>query len=121
MSSLASHSSTVGNSPKARRRTRRIALTVAVEVSGHDVERSSFTASTTATNLNRNGAAFHLNRDLSLGSVVVVKNSRGARTSARIVAQVVTGDGVFMYGVEFVDQGDDVKDFWGIAFPLFRK
>jgi hypothetical protein len=42
----------------ARRRTRRIALTVPVEVSGKDVEKSSFTLSATATNLNRNGAIF---------------------------------------------------------------
>jgi hypothetical protein len=85
------------------------------------VKRCSFTLATTATNLNRNGAALHLNRDLSLGSVVVVQNSRGARTSARVVAQVVTGDGVYMYGVEFLDQAENVKDFWGIAFPLSRK
>ena len=89
MSSLAPHSSTVGNSSKARRRTRRIALTVPLEVSGHDADKSSFTLTTTATSLNRNGASLHLNRDLSVGSVVVVKNSRGTRTSARVVAQVV--------------------------------
>jgi hypothetical protein len=104
-----------------KRRTRRIALTVSLEVSGHDVERSSFTLTTTATGLNRNGAALHLNRDLSLGSVVIVQNSRGTRTSARVVAQVVTGDGVYMYGVEFLDQAESVKDFWGIAFLLSRK
>jgi hypothetical protein len=55
-----------------------MALIVAVEIAGKDVARSSFSAITTATNLNRNGAMLHLNRDLSLDSVLVIKNSRGA-------------------------------------------
>jgi hypothetical protein len=120
MSRLVSHPSTVGNSPRARRRTRRIALTVPLEVSGKDAQRSSFTVNTTATSLNGNGAALHLSHDLPVGSVLVVRNSRGTRTSARVVAQVITGDGVYKYGVEFLDEANIVKDFWGIAFPSFR-
>jgi len=104
-----------------KRRTKRMALTVPLEVSGKDVQRCSFTLSTTATSLNRNGAALHLNRDLSIGSVLVVRNGRGTRTSARVVAQTITGEGVYMYGVEFLDEADTVKDFWGIAFPLPSK
>jgi hypothetical protein len=60
MSKLASLPSTLGNGPRARRRTRRIALTVPLEVSGKDAQRSSFTVNTTATSLNGNGAALHL-------------------------------------------------------------
>ena len=110
------------NSPTAgRRRSRRIALTAPLEVSGQDVERSSFTTNTTATSLNRNGAALHLSHDLSLGSELVIKNNRGARISARVVARTVSRDDVYMYGVEFLDEADNVKDFWGIAFQLSRK
>lgn len=110
------------NSPAAgRRRSTRIALTAPLEVSGKDFQRVTFTTTTTATSLNRNGAAIHLSHDLSLGSELVVKNSRGARITARVVAQVVSGDGIYMYGVEFLDEADNVKDFWGIAFPLSRK
>ena len=102
----------------SRRRTKRISLTVPIQVSGEDVEKSSFTLATTASSLNRNGAALHLNRDLSVGSVLVLQNSRGTRTSARVAAQVLTGDGVYMYGVEFIDRADSLRDFWGIAFPV---
>ena len=116
MTRLAPNSTTAG-----RRRSKRIALIVPLEVSGKDANSSSFTTTTTATRLNRNGAALQLSHDLSVGSVLVVKNSRGARASARIVEQVVAGDEVYMYGVEFLDEADSITDFWGIVFPLSRK
>ena len=110
------------NSPTAgRRRSKRIALTAPLEVSGKDVERASFTTTTTATSLNRNGAALHLSHDLSLGFELMVKNSRGARITACVVARAVSGDDVYLYGVEFLHQADSITDFWGIAFPLSRK
>lgn len=101
--------------PSARRRSSRIALTIPVEVSGKDVEKSSFTISAAATNLNRNGAMLYVNRDLPIDSVLVLKNSRGVRTSARVVAQTVAGD-LYAYGIEFLEAGN-VKDFWEINFP----
>lgn len=116
MTRLAPSSSTAG-----RRRSRRIALTSPLQVSGKDVQKLPFTSTTTATNLNRNGAALHLSHDLSLGSELVVKNSRGTLISARVVARALSADDLYMYGVEFVDEDDNVKDFWGIAFPLSRK
>jgi hypothetical protein len=100
----------------SRRRSRRIALTVPLEVSGKDAQRCSFILATTSTNLNRNGAMLHLNRDLLVGSVVVIQNRRGARTSARVVAQTITGDS-YAYGVEFLEP-DNMQNFWGITFPL---
>ena len=102
----------------SRRRTKRIALTVAIQVSGEDVEKGSFTLTTTASSLNRTGAALRLNRDLSVGSILVLQNSRGTRTSVRVAAQVLTREGSYMYGVEFTDQADSLGDFWGIAFPV---
>jgi hypothetical protein len=99
----------------AKRRSRRIALMAPVEISGKDVEKSSFTLITTATNLNRNGAMLRLNLDLAVHSVVVIQNSRGARTSARIVEQTSTAEGVYAYGVEFLEPGH-LNDFWGISF-----
>lgn len=107
----------INDARKARRRTKRISLTVPLEVSGKDVQRCSFTLTTLATNLNRNGATLHLNRDLSVDSVVVMQNRHGGRISARVVAQTnIVGD-LYGYGVEFLD-ADNVKDFWGINFPL---
>jgi hypothetical protein len=71
-----------------------------------------------ATDLNRYGAAVELNRELSVGSVVVVQNARGMQVSARVVRQVSAMEGgARTYGIEFVEQDDRVKNFWGIAFP----
>jgi hypothetical protein len=93
-----------------------MALTVPVEVSGKDVENSSFSVATTATNLNQNGATLHLSRDLPVDSVLVVKNSRGARTSARVVAQTPLAEKQFAYGMEFLED-NNAQHFWGINFP----
>jgi hypothetical protein len=99
-----------------RRRTRRLGLTVGVEVSGKDANNASFTAIATVTNLNRHGAMLTLNRELSLQSMVVIKTNRGTRTSARVVAQKTAG-ARYAYGIELVDT-DSAKDFWGIVFPI---
>jgi len=97
-----------------RRRSPRISLLVPLEVSGKDVARSCFNIVTTATNLNRYGATVHLNRDLALESVIVLTNSRGTRTSARIVDQTLARD-IYAYGVEFLE-AKKTNDFWGIQF-----
>jgi hypothetical protein len=99
----------------ASRRSRRIGLTVPIEVCGKDVEKSSFTVSAAATNLNRNGAMLYVNRDLAIDSVITLTNSHGIRTLARVVAQTVTGD-LYAYGIE-LPESDNVNDFWGINFP----
>ena len=90
---------------------------VPLEVSGKDVARASFKIATTATNLNRHGATVHLNRDLPVESVIVVKNSRGVRTCARIVVQRRVRD-MYVYGLEFLEP-DKAKTFWGIRFPSY--
>ena len=102
--------------PSFRRRSQRIPLAMPVEVSGRDANGERFSVTTTATNLNRNGATLHVNRDLRIDSVIVLQNSRAARTSARIVARVNIVQNLCSYGVEFLG-ADSVKDFWGISFP----
>jgi hypothetical protein len=58
----------------------------------------------------------YLNRDLSICSVLVLTNSRGSRTSARVVAQVGMVRDSYAYGVEFVEP-ENAQDFWGVNFP----
>ena len=70
-----------------------------------------------ATNLNRHGAAVQLHRELLVGSIVAVKNNRGTQISARVVSQLVARDGVPTFAIEFVEEDDKAKDFWGIIFP----
>ncbi len=70
-----------------------------------------------ATNLNKHGAAIQLHRELLVGSIVSVKNKHGIQVSARVVSQLVARNGVPTYAIEFVEQDDKAKDFWGISFP----
>jgi hypothetical protein len=70
-----------------------------------------------ATNLNKHGAAIQLNRELLVGSIVVVRNKGGTQVSARVVAQLVALQGVPTYAIEFAEQDDRIKTFWGITFP----
>jgi hypothetical protein len=92
-------------------------LSASVGLSGQDRLKCSFTMPAKATNLNRHGAAVQLTRDLAVGSVLVVRNKRGAEVSARVVAQLIATQGVSTYAIEFVGQGDDTRNFWGISFP----
>ena len=100
-----------------KRRSNRMALHSPVGLSGEDRQKSSFTMPARATNLNRHGAAVQLQRELVVGSVVVVRNKLGTQVSARVVAQVAARDGVPTYAIEFVEQNAAAESFWGIAFP----
>jgi hypothetical protein len=85
---------TVSRNQIFKRRSSRMALNAKISVSGQDRQKSSFMMPAKASNLNRHGAAIQLNRELSVGSTVVIQNSRRGQTSARVVAQVgaVGGD-----------------------------
>jgi hypothetical protein len=99
-----------------RRRSSRMALNTRIGLSGQDREKCTFTMPARATNLNRHGAAIQLNRELPVGSTVVVRNSRGAQAPMRVVAQVSVAQGTYTYGVEFL-QSEAGENFWGITFP----
>jgi hypothetical protein len=99
-----------------KRRSSRMFLNAKIGVSGEDRQKCSFTMPARATSLNRHGAAVQLNRELQIGSTVVIQNSRRNQASARVVTQVSAAGGVFTYGVEF-QEGEAVNDFWGITFP----
>jgi hypothetical protein len=94
-----------------------MALKSAVAISGEDRLKCTFTMPATATNLNRHGAALQITRDLVVGSVILVKNSRGLQVSARIVSQLKGTKGTSSYGIEFVGQQEKASTFWGISFP----
>ena len=70
-----------------------------------------------AINLNKYGAEVQISRDLVVGSVIQVKNTRGVQVSARIVSQVTATQGMSTYGIEFVELQDKASNFWGISFP----
>jgi hypothetical protein len=94
-----------------------MALNAVVGLAGEDRQKAAFNLTAKATNLNRHGAAVQINRQLQTGCVLTVKNQRGTQVSARVVAQLATLQGVSTYGVEFVEQDEKAKNFWGISFP----
>ncbi len=94
-----------------------MALHASVGLSGHDQKKIAFTSAAKATNLNKHGAVVQLNRDLPVGSVVVVKNQRGAEVTARVVSHISAVAGNRTYGIEFVEKDERALNFWGISFP----
>lgn len=113
----AAFSETNKNQPN-KRRTARMGLNALVRLSGQDRQKFQFTMPARAINLNRYGAAVQLPRELEVGSTVMVQNKYGHQLSARVIAQLnVLEGGVRTYGIEFVEEGDGARDFWGISFP----
>lgn len=97
-----------------QRRSARITLQIPINVAGQDLEKRAFSEAATATALNLHGAAIHLNRQLTIGSVITVRNRIGIEAQARIVGQVGVVGGPFIYGIEFV-QGRQ-PNFLGVCF-----
>lgn len=94
-----------------------MALNASVGLSGEDRQKSTFTMPARATNLNKHGAAVQLNRDLSIGAKLMVRHPRGAEVSARVVSLISAVEGLCTYGIEFLEQDERAKNFWGISFP----
>jgi hypothetical protein len=92
-------------------------LNASVGLSGDDRLKVSFTMPAKAINLNKHGAAVQLSRDLVVGSVILVRNKRGSEISARVVSLLTANQGVSTYGIEFVEQDEKARNFWGISFP----
>ena len=101
----------------ARSRNNTMLLKTGVELAGEDRLKCPFVISATATNLNFNGGIIQLARDLTVGSVLMVKNRGGARVSARITACLTSQNGMFAYEIEFVQPDETTNNFWGITFP----
>jgi hypothetical protein len=107
-----------GRPQQCKRRSSRMALQAPISLSGQDRQKCAFNmVPAKATNLNRHGAAVTLQRELLVGSTVAVKNQRGSMLTARVVAQLAALQGVPTYGIEFLDQDEKARSFWGIFFP----
>src|SRR5215470_7089726 len=105
-------------SQQVKRRSSRMALQAPISLSGQDRQKCAFNLMPArATNLNRHGAAVALQRELLVGSTVAVKNQRGTMVTARVVAQLAAWRGMPTFAIEFLEQNDQSKNFWGISFP----
>jgi len=110
------------NRLQLKRRSARLALNALVRLTGQDHQSCAFAwLPARATGLNRHGADIQVGRELLVGSILSVRHGRGGtETPARVVAQIRAGQGIFTYGVEFLDS-NATKDFWGIAFPSVER
>ena len=100
-----------------QRRSKRMGLSASIGLSGEDRQKCSFTMPARAINLNKHGAAVQITRDLTVGSLVQVRNKNGGQASARIVALLTASNGASTYAIEFVEQDGGATSFWGITFP----
>jgi len=114
---MARHSTAINRSGAARRRSNRMALNAAVGLTGEDHSKTHFSLNAKATGLNRHGAAIQVTRELPLGIMLEVRNKRGTKLSARVVTQVSAVEGKLIYGIEFAEDNDRSRTFWGISFP----
>jgi hypothetical protein len=95
-----------------------MALKARITASGADCTSCAFSLPANATKLNRHGAAIQLNRELLVGSTIVLQNTRRTQLSARVVTQIsAQRQGVYTYGVEFLEADAVERNFWGINFP----
>jgi hypothetical protein len=113
----ASHSSHLVRNGLGKRRSTRMALHASVGLTGEDRRKDAFSIKAKATNLNQHGAAVQLHRDLPVGCTLTLRNQRGIQIAARVVSQISAFEGLRTYGVEFVEQDEQAKQFWGISFP----
>jgi len=104
--------------PASKRRSPRMALSAAVGLSGEDAQKAAFSIKAKAVSLNRHGAALQLNRELPVGSTIVVRNQRGSEVSARVVNQAPAVGGLRTFGIEFIEKDENSRQFWGISFPI---
>ena len=110
-------SSALNRNSIARRRSNRMALNAPVSLTGEDGAKASFSLTAKATGLNRHGAAVQVGRELMVGTTVVVRNNRGTKIPARVVTQVSAVQGTHTYGIEFAEDTEQSRNFWGINFP----
>lgn len=95
-----------------------MALNAAVGLCGEDHTKAAFSLKANATSLNRHGAAIQVERELPVGIMLQVRNKRGTKLSARVVTQVSAVQGNHIYGIEFVEDSELSRTFWGISFPV---
>jgi len=104
-----------GNAAAQQRRSDRVTLSVALEVSGLDADGRKFTESASTELVSRYGGSILTKRRLAAGTVLVLKRSTGQVAQARVVGQVGIRDHGNVYGATF---SEAQPAFWGIYFPL---
>ncbi len=99
-----------------KRRSDRVSMVTRIEVSGTDVSGEVFSERAHTLVLSRHGAAILVNRRLAPNQELVIRHLEANwEAESRVVGRIGKREGVYIYGVAFLDQS---VDFWDIAFPL---
>jgi hypothetical protein len=102
------------NATLQQRRSDRVTLAVALEISGVGADDRRFTENVTTEAVSRCGCSILTRRHLAAGTVLLLKRSSGPSARVRVVGQVGIRDHGHVYGTRFIDSQ---PAFWGIYFP----
>jgi hypothetical protein len=99
----------------SQKRSDRIAISIAVEVSGSDLNGQDFLDKAFSGHISRNGASLILNRNLAPDQQIILRRSgSGAEAVARVVGQIGIRAEGHVYGIALPENS---SSFWGICFP----
>ncbi len=98
-----------------KRRGDRITAFIPIEVWGTDVNQRAFFDHTKTTNVSRHGAAIVLDRTLSPGNIIVIRQlDSGREAQNRVVGVLGDQSGARLYSLALVDPA---VNFWNFGFP----
>ena len=97
------------------RRSSRVPRVIGILLVGSDTEGKVFSEETNTVLLSRHGAGIVSHYKLSPEQELILRRlDTNKETEIRIVGQIGVEDGLYTYGVSFLDSTDN---FWGIKFP----
>jgi hypothetical protein len=100
---------------KGRRASERIEIELSIEVAGTDCMGSEFVDRVRTRVIGRHGTKFNLGRKLAAQQEVSLRClATGLEADARVVGQISEDSGSYAYGVEFLNEEDNI---WDIDFP----
>jgi hypothetical protein len=102
------------------RRTERVLLKIAIELSGKGADGQPFREQTFTLVINRHGAKISSKSPLQPGSEIIITNlERGVACPFRVIRRLIDDEGGSSeWGVECLDPE---SNFWGIVFPNAEK
>ena len=102
---------------KAMRRSLRIPKEVAILLIGSDARGKEFMEQTKTVVLSRHGAGIVSMHRLGVEQeLIVIREECKREAEIRVVGEIGSEDGLYTYGVAFLDPDIDFWDFWGVEF-----
>jgi hypothetical protein len=110
-----SHMPFVREQAPGKRRSQRVKIPMQIRMAPADPAADPNPFRATATNLNRHGALVCSEREVKVGSHVLVTNPKHENALARVVSEAQRRNSLRQYGIEFMDNSTGAT-FWGLTF-----